>query len=118
MPDGKIGVFPVKKNGIERPAAFSLAAGVAVLLVVLAVYLGESEFSDETLFFLLAALRYSSFFVCICSVFLFGVSVVNIIRKPSFASALLIFLSLCSAFLGAGIIFMDAVIISFTGGNG
>jgi len=110
-------IHGVKSEHIS-PAIWVLALGFGVSIITLAVYLAEQGYSDETLFFLLAVLRYSSFLVCICSVYMLIVCIISTIRRPSLLSAAGIFLSVCSALYGAGIIIIDAVIIFITGGNG
>jgi hypothetical protein len=111
-----------KINAIERkyrsPAFYMLLFSFAVSVITLIVYFAESEFSDETLFFLLAVLRYSSFLVCVCSLFLLIEGIGRIIKKPSVLSVVKTVLFLFSALYGAGIIIIDAFILSITGGNG
>ena len=94
-----------------------LAVSFALSIITLVIYIAETDFSDETLFFLLDILRYSSFSVCVCSIFLLIIYIVRIIHSPSLLSALGIVLSFCFALYGAGIIIIEAIIISFTGGN-
>ena len=86
-------------------------------LLTFIVYSTEAGFPDETMFFLLAVLRYSSFLVCVCSLFLLAVCVARVIRKPSVSSIVGIIVFLFCALYGACIIIIDAFIISITGGN-
>ena len=99
-------------------AVWILAACLSISTAALFFYLSETDFSDETLFWLLSVLRYSSFFVCICSVYLFITGIFNFFRKPSVLSVMGVFMFLFFALYGACIIVVDAFIISITGGNG
>ena len=104
----------------RTPAIWTLLISLIISLSVLIIYILQSGFqdkSDETLFFFLAFLRYSSFMVCICSVYLLAFSIYRIIRKPSVISIVQIILYLCSALYGAGIMLIDAFILSITAGN-
>ena len=106
------------RNKYTGPAILILTVSFAVSIITLIIYFAETGYSDESLLFLLTVIRYSSFMVCLCSVYLLIFCIVRIIRKPSFLSAMGILLSFCSALYGAGIIIIDAFIISFMGGNG
>jgi len=99
-------------------AVWILAVCLSVSVMTLIFYLAEADFSDETLFWLLSILRYSSFFVCICSVYLIIAGICNIIRQPSVLSVMGVFMFLFFALYGACVIVIDALIISITGGNG
>lgn len=99
-----------------NPAVWILAFSFAVSAVTLGVYLAESDYSDKTLLFLLGVLRYSSFLVCVCSIFLLITGIGALIKKPSPLSALRVVLFFCSTLYGAGIIVIAAFIISITGG--
>ena len=98
-------------------AVWILVACLSVSVMALIPYLTETNLSDETLFRLLTVLRYSSFFVCIFSVYLVITGIIKVIRKPSVLSVMGIFMFLFFAVYGACIIVIDAFIISFTGGN-
>jgi len=99
-----------------NPAVWILIFSFAVSAVSLGIYLAESDFSDKTLFFLLGVMRYSSFMVLFCSIFLLIAGIGRLVKKPSLQAVLKIILSFCTALYGAGIIIMDAFIITITGG--
>ena len=106
---------------IRTPAVWALGAGIVLSLAVLSIYIAESglqDVSDETLFRLLALLRYLSFLVCICSVYLLAAGIFRVIKRPGVFLIVQIVLFLCSTLYGAGIILIDAFILSITGGNG
>jgi hypothetical protein len=107
-----------KKAKYRGPAILILSIGIFISMFALVVYLTETDFSDETLFFLLAVLRYSSFFVCICSVYLLVDSIVFLVRSPSLLNVIRMIVSLCCVLYGSGILIMDAFINSFSEGIG
>jgi len=105
-----------KEKKSVNPAVWILIFSFVVSAVSLGIYLAESDFSDKTLFFLLGVMRYSSFMVLFCSIFLIIAGIGRLIRKPSVPAVLKIILSFFTAMYGAGIIVYDAFIITFTGG--
>ncbi len=107
----------IKIGGKYRgPAVLILAAGFFVSITALAIYLSETDYTDETLFFLLAVIRYSSVFVCVGSVYLLTDSVIQVKHLPALVSAVRIIVSLGCLLYGAGIIFTDAFIMSISEG--
>jgi hypothetical protein len=107
-----------KETKYRAPAIWILALCFFVSMITLGVYLTEKDFPDEKLIFLLVILRYSSFMVCICSVYLLIDSIVCIIRKPSVLFVIRIIVSFCCVLYGTGIIIMDAFINSISRGMG
>jgi hypothetical protein len=99
------------------PAGWIIFFSLLISLFTLIIYLSEAGFSDEELFFLLAILRYSSFTVCVCSVFFCVTGIINLFRKPSVYSVLLVIFSILGALYGAGIIIVDAFITTITSGQ-
>jgi len=99
-------------------AVWMLAVFLSISVIALIFYLIETDLPDETLFWLLSILRYSSFFVCICSVYLIIAGILKIICKPSLLSVLGVFMFILFAIYGACIIVIDTFIISISGGNG
>ena len=87
-------------------------------LITLLFYIVDPDFPDKVLLFLLTILQYSSFFVCICSVYLLVTSVIRVIRRPHVLSFLSIVLFLCGALYGAGVILFKAFIVAIAHGNG
>jgi len=106
------------ENKFNSPAIWLLAVSFTVSLTAIIVFFLESNFSDETLFVLLAVLRYSSFLLCISSGYLVVSGIRSIIREPSLLPILGVILSFCLALFGIGIILVDAFILSIAGGNG
>nr|AGS52984.1 hypothetical protein [uncultured bacterium contig00030] len=100
----------------RSPALWILALSFFISMVTLGVYLTENDFSDETLFFLLFILRYSSFVVCICSVYLLIDSIICFVRRSSVLFVIRIIVSFFCVLYGVGIIIMDAFINSITRG--
>jgi len=99
------------------PAGWILFFSFLISLFTLIVYLAETEFSDEELFLLLTIMRYSSFMVCVSSIFFFVTGIISLIRKLSVYSVLLVIFSVLGALYGAGIILVDAFITTITGGQ-
>ncbi|MDR0504098.1 MAG: hypothetical protein LBH16_12355 [Treponema sp.] len=103
---------------LRRPCLWVLLGSFIFSLAAFIAYYKENELSDEKLFYLLSFIRYSSFLVCICSVFLLITSIIRLIRSPSVLPVLEVVLSIFSAIYGAAIFLFNVIIISITGGNG
>jgi hypothetical protein len=69
------------------------------------------------LYKLLAILRYSTFFVCVCSFYLVIVSIMQMISRPCLWAFLKIILFLCAALYGAGMFVFTFFIAAISGGN-
>jgi hypothetical protein len=98
------------------PAGWILFFSFTISLFTLFIYLTETGFTDEELFLLLAILRYSSFTVCVCSVFFFITGIIRLFKKPSAGKVLLVIFSVFGVLYGAGIIIVDAFITTITSG--
>ena len=96
---------------------FGLIMSVILAVTVIVVYSADLDFSDENLFFLLWAMRFFSFFVCVFSVYLFISCVRRFIRRPSPLTAAAMGLYLLAIFLGAGLIIFNVFIVVMAGGN-
>jgi len=101
----------------RAPAGWILFFSFLISLFTLIVYLAETEFSDEELFLLLVIMRYSSFMVCISSMFFFVTGIISLFRKPTVYSVLLVIFSILGVLYGTGIIMVDAFITTITGGQ-
>jgi hypothetical protein len=119
MKDGQAGRGGNPKGGnlFLNPVFWALALGVAFSLVVFKRYFANEELSDEGLFRLLAFLRYSSFFVCVCSLYLLIISAAQLIRRPGAGPVLKIILFLLAALYGAGVVIFTFIITVIAGGN-
>jgi len=106
------------ESKLKSPAIWLLAVSFTVTIITLAIFLVESGFSDESLFLLLSILRYSSFLMCISSVYIVVSGIRSIIRKPSVLPIFSVIITFCLALFGLGIILVDAFILSIAGGNG
>jgi len=107
----------IKKESRGRGAALLfLCASAAVSLSALIIYVNESDFSDKTLFILLTIIRYSSFLVCVCSIYLLITGIMNFILKPSVLTGIGIIIYLICLIYGAVIFIFDAFISVFAGG--
>jgi hypothetical protein len=93
-----------------------LCVSIAVSLAALTIYVYESDFSDKTLFVLLAVLRYSSFLVCVCSIYMIITGIRNFIRKPSVLKGAGVILYLALIIYGTIIFLFDAFINAIAGG--
>ncbi|MCL2065992.1 MAG: hypothetical protein FWG99_00810 [Treponema sp.] len=115
-------------NHIDKPTAPTLQflrilvkrgfiASLVLSLVVSIIYLAGVDFSDETLFFLLWALRILSFFVFAFSLHSLILITRNYIKGTAPVSITAIILYVLSALLGAGLIVFNAFIVAIAGGN-
>ena len=95
----------------------ALIISLAASLIIAFIYLTGANFSDETLFFLLWALRVSSIFVIVFSLFLLIYSIRNFALKPAPCRALAISLYFLSVLFGAGLIVFNSFIVAIAGGN-
>ena len=107
-----------KKPGQEysRPALIIVLICLFFSLASLGIYLDESGYPDGVLFSLLMVLRYSSFLMCISSVYLLVNCTVQIIRKPSILMAIMAVLSFFCALFGASMVIVEAFIFTIAGG--
>jgi len=101
----------------RTPAGWVLFFSFLISLFTLIIYLAETEFSDEELSLLLVIMRYSSFMVCVSSIFFFVTGIISLFKKPTVYSVLLVIFSVLGTLYGAGIIMYDAFIATITGGQ-
>ena len=104
------------KSKVSKSVFVILVIGLVFSLISLGIYLFEPGFSDEWLFFLLTAIRHFSLLIIICSVYLLIINIARTIRKPGVITILGIFLSLICIVYGAGIMIIEAFIVSVAGG--
>jgi hypothetical protein len=109
--------YPKDSKVLTNPVFWALTLGIALSLAVFARYFADEELPDAGLFRLLSILRYSSFFVCVCSLYLFIVSIVQLIRRPGAGPVLKIILFLCAALYGAGVVVFTFIITVIASGN-
>jgi len=101
----------------RKPAGWILLFSLLISLFTLITYIFENGFSDKELFLLLAILRYSSFTVCVCSLFFFITGLISLVKKAAVRSVLIVVFSVFGVIYGAVIILFDAFIITITGGQ-
>jgi hypothetical protein len=94
-----------------------MALGAAFSLAVFRRYLAGVDLPDEGLYRLLDLLRYSSFFVCVCSVWLLAAGVARLIKRPGVLPALKLILFLITALYGAGVFIFTFIITVIASGN-
>ncbi|MDR2941956.1 MAG: hypothetical protein LBV17_05145 [Treponema sp.] len=99
------------------PAGWILCFSFTISLFTLIIYLTENGFSDKELFLLLAIMRYSSFTVCVSSIFFCITGIIRLFKKPSVYSVFTVIFSVLCILYGAGIIIVDALITTITGGQ-
>jgi len=100
------------------PSTLILAACLAVSLISLFLYLLDLRYSDKVLFVLLNILRYSSFFLCIVSLYRLVLNIYRVFRGPSVNIFLRIFLNIILIVYSLFIFFIEAFISVIAGGNG
>jgi hypothetical protein len=96
---------------------WALALGVAFSLAVFARYFASEDLPDEGLYRLLAILRYSAFFICVCSLYLAIISAARMIKRPGALTVLKTLLFLFAALYGAGLAVFTFLITVIAGGN-
>ena len=107
-----------KNNKIRTTSVvWGLIYSLNLSIITLIVYIADLDLPDKALFLLLAILRYSSIFVCVCSLYLLIAGFRRMIQRPGVVSALKIVLFLCSMLFGSGIIVFSVFIVTFAGGN-
>jgi len=98
-------------------AGWILFFSFLISFFTLIIYMYENGFSDNELFFLLAILRYSSFTVCVSSLFFLITGIISLFKKPEIRSVLIVIFSCFGVLYGAGIILMDAFINIISSGQ-
>jgi len=114
------GLEKTRKTGKiwNSPAAWILAVCLAVSLTSLILYLLDLNYNDTFLFFLLNVLRYSSFFLCICSFYRLVLNLYRVFHKRSVNLFLQIFLNIILIIYSLFVFFLEAFISVIAGGNG
>ena len=101
---------------IKKPAGWIILFSFLISIITLIIYLLEPGFSDEELIFLLVIMRYSSFTVCISSIFFLVTGIISLAKKRTLYLILQVLFSVLGVFYGAGIIVIDAFITTITNG--
>jgi len=94
-----------------------LFLSIVLSLVVIFIYSTGIDFTDETLFYLLWAMRFFSFFVCAFSIYLFVSCIKRFINRPSPLAIAAMLLYLLAILLGAGLIIFNIFIVAMAEGN-
>jgi len=102
----------------NSPATWILVICLAVSLTSLVLYLLDLNYNDTFLFFLLNVLKYSSFFLCICSFYRLVLNLYRVFRKRSVGIFLQIFLNIILIIYSLFVFFLEAFISVIAGGNG
>jgi len=107
-----------KGRGARSITAWILIISFIASIIFLILYVVGSERSDEFLFSLLLGLRYSSFFLCVCSFYKVLLNGYRIIFRKKFVLRFFkIILYLIILAYGICMMFFEAFIIIFSGGN-
>jgi hypothetical protein len=119
MKDGQAGKDgnPKDSRVLLNPVFWALALGVALSLVVFKRYFANEDLPDEGLFRLLAILRYSAFFVCVCSLYFVIISAAQLVKRPGARPVFKIILFLSAALYGAGVVIFTFIITVIASGN-
>jgi len=97
-----------------QPARWILFFSFSISLFTLIIYLTENGFSDKELFLLLAIVRYSSFTVCVSSMFFFITGIIRLFKEPSVHYVFVVIFSFFGILYGAGIIIIEVFITIIT----
>jgi len=109
------------KEGREKLRYKSITSWVHVLsflvsFISLVIYLAEADFSDDALFFLLMLIRYSSFLVCLCSLYKIFMHVYGLFRGYKFRIKRMVFL-LGLFIYGICVIIFESFMAAISRGN-
>jgi len=102
----------------HSPVVWIIIVCLAISLTVLLLYILDFNYSDTVLFSLLAVMKYSSFFVGICSFYRLVLSVYRVFHRRSVSIFIHIFLYIVLIFYGLSIFFIETFINVISGGNG
>jgi len=114
------GLEKTGKTGKIRysPAVLILVICLVISLAGLILYLLDLDYSDTVLFILLNILKFSSFFLCICSIYRLALNLYRVFHKPSVFIFIQIFLYIILIIYGLAIFFLETFISVIAGGNG
>jgi len=109
------------KEGREKLRYKSFTSWIHVLSFLvsftsLIIYLAEADFNDETLFFLLMLIRYSSFLVCLFSLYKIFMHIYGLFRGYKFRLKRMVFL-LGLLFYGICVIIFESFMVVISRGN-
>jgi len=104
---------------IKRPVFWFLAAALFVSLAALVIFFADNgRLSDEKLLILLDVLRYASYAVFVCALYIFIINIYNIIRKDKIVfCAVKILVSLTLIVWCFVIFYFESFIFVFSGGT-
>ena len=113
------GLVKTKKTGKIRhsPAAWILVICLIVSLTSLILYLLDLNYNDTFLYLLLNVLRYSSFFLCICSFYRLVLNIYRVFHRHSVFLFIEIFINIVLIIYGLSMFFLEAFISAVAGGN-
>jgi hypothetical protein len=102
----------------HSPVFWIIIVCLVISLTALVLYILDLNYSDAFLFSLLAVLRYSSFFLCVCSFYRLMLSIYRVFRRRSVLLFTHIFMYIVFIVYGLSIFFIEAFINVIAGGNG
>lgn len=95
-----------------------LYISLVISLSSLVIYLLDFNLNDNILFFVLMMLRYSSFILCICSLYKLLVNIYHVIRRPSVLRAMKNLLYILFIVYGIIVVLFETFISVIAVGNG
>jgi len=106
----------------KRDKSYHISAWVLLLCLLVSIaalvfYFLENEYSDETLFSILRVIRFSSFILCVLSLYKLITGIYQIIKKPSVLRFLKILLLLILIAYGLSVFFFESFIVVISYGN-
>jgi len=81
------------------------------------LYSQDINYSDKVLFLMLIVMRYSSFILCVCSLYKLSVNIYHFFRRPSIPRFFKSVIYLIFLIYGAFIVFYESFITVIAGGN-
>jgi len=100
-----------------KPVIWILGASFIVSLLSLIIYLVDANFSDRTLFLLLIIVRYSSFMMCICSLYKIFEGTYYFIRRGKKARPMRIYPYMLLIIYGLTLVFLESFVNVISVGN-
>jgi hypothetical protein len=102
---------------IQQFTTSMIYISLAVSFSSFILYSQDINFSDRGLFFMLIIMRYSSFILCICTLYKILVNIVLFFRRPSVLNVIKNMFYLIFLVYGLFIVFFESFITVIAGGN-
>jgi len=102
---------------IQQFTTSIIVLSFVVSLSSFVIYSQDINYSDKALFLMLIVMRYSSFILCICSLYKLLINIIHFFHRPSVLHVMKNLFYLVFMVYGAFIIFYESFITVLAGGN-